>query len=311
MSRRDGWGAKRSAGFTIIAARSRCRRGEGLSQTVLSPSAATAAAETMSNEKPKAKESQGLQSLISAGSDIAGGAIGGALGFLAAGPFGAAAGGAGGAIAAEVIKKLGTDAAERMLGPRERVRIGAAIAIASEHIRARTERGERLREDGFFDQKPDGRSDSEEVSESVLTKAQKEAEEKKIKYMAYLIGNIAFSSEISAGLAHHIIKSVDTMTYRQLCILKMIAFKRNYNLRESDYRGQGNFTRQLYEILYECLDLSTRGYINFGGEVAFGPTDVKPASMNLQGIGADIFNQMGLTTIPSDDVVPIARVLSA
>ncbi|MCA3629450.1 MAG: hypothetical protein IOC35_03890 [Methylobacterium sp.] len=265
----------------------------------------------MSSDHPKAKHSQKLQSLIAAGSDIAGGAIGGALGFLAAGPVGAAAGGAGGAIAAEVIKKLGTDAAERMLGPRERVRIGAAIAIASEHIRARTERGERLREDGFFDQKPDGRSDSEEVSESVILKAQKEAEEKKIQYISYFIGNIAFDNNISAGLAHHIIKSFESMTYRQLCIIKMVALKRNFILRKEDYRGQGVFSRQLYEVLYECLDLYTRGYINFGGEVAFGPSDVKPASMQLQGVGNDIFHQMGLATIPTEDIIPIARVLAA
>ena len=78
-----------------------------------------------------------LKGMISSGGDIAGAAIGGALGFLASGPVGAAIGGAGGAMAAEAIRKIGNEAAERLLGPREKVRVGGAIAIAAEHIRGR------------------------------------------------------------------------------------------------------------------------------------------------------------------------------
>lgn len=47
-----------------------------------------------------------IKSLISSGAEIAGGAIGGALGFLAGGPIGAAAGGAGGAVAAVALTRL-------------------------------------------------------------------------------------------------------------------------------------------------------------------------------------------------------------
>jgi hypothetical protein len=92
--------------------------------------------------------------------------------------------------------------------------------------------------------------------------------------------------------------------------LKIAAFKEQYGLRQGDYRGQQRFDKPLYELLYECLDLYHRALINFGGEVAFGPTDIKPGSLTIQGMGADLFNQMGLATIPQGDLDPIIAELS-
>ena len=127
--------------------------------------------------------------------------------------------------------------------------------------------------------------------------------------MGHLLSNIAFDASISAPMAHQIIKAAEGLTYRQLCILKLAAVKQSFQLRNSDYRGQGSFPKQLYQVLYECLDLYLRGFVNFGGTVAFGPTDVKPAGMTVQGLGADIFNLMSLNKIPDADLQGIAAQL--
>ncbi|MEQ8747365.1 hypothetical protein [Pyruvatibacter sp.] len=251
-----------------------------------------------------------IRAVIGAGSDIAGTAVGGALGFLAAGPVGAALGGAGGTLAAHALRGLGEEVAERVLGSREKVRVGGALAIAASKIQGRLNHGESLRQDGFFQPTRNGRSDADEVAESVLLKCQREAEEQKIPYMAFLIANLAFEPEISTGLAHQIVKTAEQLTYRQLCILKIAALNSQYGLRQSDYRGHGNFEKALYELLYECIDLYSRSLISFNGEAAFGPTDVKPGSMTTQGIGQDLFNQMGLATIPQTDLDPIIVELS-
>ena len=253
---------------------------------------------------------ENLNALINSSGDIAGGAIGAALGFFAGGPVGAALGGTSGPAAATAIRKIGHEATRRLLGPREKVRVGGALAVAAAHIKARTERGEILRADGFFENRHGGRSDAEEVAESVLLKRQREAEERKIQFMAYLIANIAFNSKISAQLAHQIVKAAGSMSYRQLCIMELAVVSRSYSLRTTDYRGQSGFEKEQYQILYECLDLYHRAFVNFGGEVAFGLTDVKPGSMQLQAMGVDIFNEMGLTTIPQADIDPIADQLS-
>lgn len=133
--------------------------------------------EQRNNETNK---SDRIQALISGGTEMAGGAVGGTLGFLAAGPIGAAVLGAGGAAAAKVLKHIGQEVSERILGPREKVRVGGVLAIAAAEINQRIANEESVRTDGFFDEKPSGRSDAEEVAESVLLKSQREPEEKKI-----------------------------------------------------------------------------------------------------------------------------------
>jgi hypothetical protein len=112
-----------------------------------------------------------IRDLISIGSELAGGAVGGALGFLAGEPVGAAMLGVGGVVAAKTLTRLGNEVSERLLGPREKVRIGGVLAIAAAEIDQRINNGERIREDGFFEQKNQGRSDAEEVAESILLKA--------------------------------------------------------------------------------------------------------------------------------------------
>lgn len=257
----------------------------------------------------ESEKNTGIHRLINSGLEIAGGAVGGALGFLAGGPLGAAALGGGGTAAAMVLKHIGQEASKRLLGPREEIRVGGVLAIAAGEIRQRIEAGERVRTDGFFEQKKAGRSDGEEVAESVLLKSQKEPEEKKIPYMGHLLSSVAFDPSINAHMAHQITKAAEQLTYRQLCLLKLSVVKNSFGLRSEDYRQQGQFQKELYQLLYECLDLAHRGFLNFGGEVVFGPTDIAPGKMTVQGLGADIFNLMKLGLIPDEDLVPIVRQL--
>lgn len=257
-------------------------------------------------ETPKADKPSGIRRLIDAGAEIAGGAIGGALGFLAAGPAGAAAGGAGGAAAAAVLKHLGAEVSERVLSPREQVRVGGVLALVAAEVQQRMNQGEQPRTDGFFEPNKDGRSDADEVAESVLLNSQREAEERKLPYMAHLFASITFDPSISAEMAHQIIKAAEQLTFRQLCILRIGAIRQQFGLKETDYRNQGSFDKALYQVLYECYDLYNRGFVSFGGTAGFGPTDVIPAQLTPQGIGADLHNLMKLALIPVEQLLPIA-----
>ena len=258
---------------------------------------------------PNNKDQEGLRKIIAGGTEIAGGAVGGALGFLAAGPGGAAVLGAGGVLAANALKRVGQEVADRMLGPREKIRVGAVVAIAAMEIKGRIDKGEALRDDAFFETDASGRSRADSVVESILLKSQREPEEKKIQFMGHLLSNIAFDKTISGDMAHQIIKVAEDLTYRELCILRLSAVKEFYTLRASDYRGYGPFPKELYQVLYECMDLYHRGLINFGGSVGFGPTDVTPNAMTIQGLGADLYNLMSLAEITDKDILPIAAEL--
>ena len=140
-------------------------------------------------------------------------------------------------------------------------------------------------------------------------KSQREPEERKLPYMAHLMANIAFDSTISPNMAHQLTKAAEMLTYRQLCIIKLIVIKNRFALRPEDYSGHGNFSRELLQVLYEYFDLYRRGFINFGGEVAFGPSDVKPGEAVVQGLGAELFNLMELREIPIEDITPVSAQL--
>lgn len=121
------------------------------------------------------------KSLISTVAEIAGAAVGGAIGFFAAGPAGAAGAGTLGVIVAKAGAKLLGDVAERTMSAREKVRVGAVAAIAFDKIKKNAQAGNEPRKDGFFDS-VDGRlSKAEEILEGTLRRAREEYEEKKLR----------------------------------------------------------------------------------------------------------------------------------
>ena len=241
--------------------------------------------------------------------EIVGGGLGSVLGFLAGDPTAAAFAGVGGAAAARILKNIGQEFSNRQLSPREDYRIGKALAIAALEIHQRLEKGESLRDDGFFDKKPTGRSEAEEIAEAIMLKCQREPQEKKIPYMGFLKASIGFDSNISTDMGHQLIKAAEELTYRQLCILKLAVVKNKFGLRAADYRNHERFSKDLYSVLYDCKDLHDREYIHFDGEIGFGLTNTKPGSMTLQAIGSDLFNLMKLSSIPDEDIIPLVEVL--
>ena len=259
---------------------------------------------TKPNEYPK------LRRAIDEGVEITGGAIGSALGLISGDPALAPVLGAAGVAAGSALRQVGNEFAGRVLGPRERKRLGAAVSVIASDIHKRTLRGEKVRTDGFFTENPNKRSDAEEVAESVLLKCQREPEEKKIQYMGHFFANVAFDPQISAEMAHQLAKHAEQMTYRQFCILK-IAICYNYRprLREGDYRGQSIFSVELQEVLYECFHLYGRGFVNFGGDVAFGPTDIKPRTMKAQGLGLHLATLLNVALIPESDLAATLQQL--
>ena len=292
-----------------------------------------------------AEDDERVRRLLNSGAEFLGGSAGGAasvaIGFLVAGPAGAALGGAASVAISMALRRVGADVTDRLLSPREQSRIGFVLAVATEKIHSRIEQGETLRADGFFEPKHGARSDAEEVAESVLLKSQREPEEKKLPYMANLLTHIAFDSTTSVHIAHQLIRSAEQLTYRQLCILGLVSSIDELSLRQSNYDDQRQFTEELGYILYECKDLEDRGLIfigTFAGQGQINPDvegyipggknivrrsrtignpnarspaipEIVPATMQLQAFGTELCDYMALEGIPREDLEAIARLL--
>ena len=270
-------------------------------------------------------ESDGIRQLLKYAPGVLGGVItpAAALALEAAGvPGGEAIVPMLSSVVGNVISGIGQDFWSRRLSQHEKKRAGIVLAIVINEIQRRFDAGESVRADDFFDANLADRSDAEEVAESVILKVQREPEERKLPYMGYLLPGTVFDAGISAQLAHHLTKIAEQLTYRQLCILKLAADKDEYELRDRDYRDHSDFGKDLYQILYECAELYDKQYINFKGEADLhnreymdygatiaGLTNPIPSRMTLQGIGVDIFNLMKLSSIPDEDIAPIAEQL--
>lgn len=167
---------------------------------------------------PPADPSNKALSLVSSGSEIAGAAVGAALGFIAAGPVAAAAGGALGTVLHRTIVYT----ADRVLSQMERARAGAVSAYVLARVSSRLEWGHRPREDLFAigDKR---RSDGEELFEGVLIKARDEYEERKLQHLALFYANLIFDGSVSATTAHRLVKTISQLTYRQLVYLSLVA----------------------------------------------------------------------------------------
>ncbi|WP_311272115.1 MULTISPECIES: hypothetical protein [unclassified Rhizobium] len=259
----------------------------------------------------KEENSKRLRSLIQQGAKVAGGAVGAALGFFAAGPAGAAALGAAGTMASEALAHIGEDVSQRMLGPRERVRVGGVIALTAQGIQDRLRAGKQTRSDGFFDEREDGRSNADEIAESIITKAQRESEEKKLPYMSKMLANIAFETWVTLPMAQQLAKTAEVLTFRQFCILRstVVIIQNRHLVRQSSYRTQTNFPSPLLDTLYEIHDLVQRGLITIDGVAALGLTDIEPSKLKPQGLGVYLYNLMELDDMPHADVRPILEVL--
>lgn len=266
----------------------------------------------MEKGKDKVKE------LLESGKELVGptigGGVGGLLGFLAAGPDGAVAGGALGS----VVEKLIGDVATRHLSKRESIRVGGATIFVISKIKEKLEQGAILRNDGFFEKKEKDRSDAEEIFEGVLLKAKNEHEEKKAKILSNIFANIAFSPGFSVGESNHVLQIAEKLTYEQMCILSLIERKneiQGFSLKEGEYLLNTVVSYKTISLLQQILEMYNSGLVrckdHSGGFVILLEfTDVVPGRLLLSQMGKKYFDIMDLRDIPGEDIRDIGKYLT-
>jgi hypothetical protein len=164
--------------------------------------------------------------IIEAGSELVGVTSGAAFGLYAGGPDGALAGAAAGSALTTALREF----AQRMLGHRERVRVGAALHFAKIMYEERIAAGDRLRNDNWFEDRPRGRSAAAEICEGTLLIAQREHQERKVEYYGYLLANLSFQSNVDEYLANWLLRLAGELTWSQLVLLAMIGRKDDFTL---------------------------------------------------------------------------------
>jgi hypothetical protein len=226
---------------------------------------------------------------------------------------------------ANSLKSIGQEFAERMLSQRENLRVGSALILAAEGIRKRLESGESVRDDGFFDKTATNYSNMDEAVESTLKKVMRTTEEPKIEFMANLIESVHFNSDLDMHTYRHILKHLEELSYRQLCIIRLCINANQINL---DNLGNPNITGNLSSILRDCFEVrdkrlisSNNPFIKKIGELYLGSSGqtwvVGGKSPEYPGfddqeaniLGKDMFKFSKLNQIPDEHVDAILMEL--
>jgi hypothetical protein len=163
----------------------------------------------------------------------------------------AAEGAAAGAAVTSVLIEFGS----RLLDHREMVRVGAAAIYARRACQDRIAESHALRDDGWFDNRPGGRSIAAEICEGTLLIAQREHQERKSSSTVICFANLGFAAEVDEYLANWLLKGADELTWMQLVLLAMIGRKQQFDLPDIliGDRQEGDWT--LWGLHEQLADL--------------------------------------------------------
>jgi hypothetical protein len=262
------------------------------------------------------EKSESIDELLDAGAEIAGGVAGTALGLFAAGPAGAFVGGVATPVVTHFLRKAGIEIKNRLLGPREEVRVGATLRFAAAKIQENLDNGYKIRQDEFFKEQPNERAPIEEVLEGVLLAAQREHEEKKLGFYGTLVANLAFHPEIDRTQANFLIRLGERISYCQMCLIALFVIKDSLRLRQEDYKNLKDIGENRAFLLQEIYELYSQRLLDLTfdgtplGRSLPDIEDLQPARINVTAIGKVLYKLMELAKVNERDLNKFIELLS-
>lgn len=255
------------------------------------------------------KDDNAVSRLVAAGSGIYGNIVGASVGGLVGGAPGVFLGAAAAPVLSAVAEWTASVIWPR-LSRRGAERAGAAFLCAEHKLQQLIEAGEEIRNDGFFDGDV-AESSGAEIIEAVLLAAQREHEERKLRFYGNLLAEIAVSSEVNRGFANWLIRMADELSYRQLCLLAIVHDHDQFELRDNLRRPGDSWEQQ--SVLEELAELGY-GRLEWVGVVSSQPglpTNIGlPNAQRLKHWGTYMYKAMHLEEIPRDDLAEVAELLT-
>jgi hypothetical protein len=257
--------------------------------------------------------------IIDAGTDLLGITSGVALGIYAGSPDLVIAGAAAGSALTTALREF----ALRLLGPREKMRIGAALLSADAMYKERIADGHQLRDDGWFADRPRGRSAAAEMLEGTLAMAQREHQERKVEYYGYLLANLSFQSNVDEFMANWLLQLAGELTWSQLVLLAMVGRRDNFTLPAITVAPADEMSWSQWGLREQLADLGYGQRSLIGkprntpesepGKPQFTippPIERRLPNMQLVNTGPLIYALMQLNRIPAGDIDLLISYLS-
>lgn len=250
-----------------------------------------------------------LRQFLETSSAILGGLAGGAVGRLI-GTGGDYLGAVGAPAMSHALNRTAVDFLHRHLSDREKARTAAVLVLTGERIKAKLAQGYELRADDFFVAQFVGRIIADEIAEGVLLAAQREHEERKLRFLADLLTNIAFRPDIDRAQANLLIRRSEGLSYRQLSLIAVLANRERLGLPEPDaVIERGDISQDTSALLHESHRLATGDLLVSEHAWMFGGGTMHPARFTLSRIGTLLYELMELREIGDDELSELVRLL--
>ncbi|MGD9929256.1 MAG: hypothetical protein AB7U05_04490 [Mangrovibacterium sp.] len=262
----------------------------------------------MTDKQKNKEQSEKLISIIDKGSEVGGSVAGAAIGLAIAGPVGAISGAVVGPLISVAFKKIGTEIAEKIMGPREQARVGATYTLALDKIAKMLDSGTIVRGDDFFSPQEKDRSKSESILEGTLLKVRNEYEEKKINCYSNFVANLSFDSSISFEKGNALLRILEQLSYRQIAILSY--FSKIDNLSTERWMISFKDKEELGEyqdFYFELMDIYNKQLLQQTGN----GISMSVSSLGISPLGKTMCNLIGIDEIDEDDKLKVAKTIES
>lgn len=211
-------------------------------------------------------------------------------------------------LAVRALQGAAAELAARVLSPGERERAAAVVAIALARLCDNLSAGRPVRRDGFFGSPP--RSAGDEFAEAVLAAAARDPEERKLPHLGAMAANIACHPATDRALALILARLAAELSYRQLVLLAVLAYRERFALRASDYVDATRLPIGTVAALHDLAELERRGLVLQGGGAVGNPRDLIPARMAPVGLGEVLVKRLDLNRVDGDEIAAVAALLA-
>jgi len=174
--------------------------------------------------------------------------------------------------------------------------------------------GDQVRSDEFFQRNPqEDRAPSEEIAEAIALAVQREAEERKVRHIGFILGNLAFEVSVDRVAANFFVRLAEDLSYTQMQLLTLV--DRNSEIALPP-RAEQTTKRTSWKAASVSREFSDLGFgdkelILPKPEEGKGlPTNITvPADQRLTPLCVALCALMDLTTIPIEEVEDVAAAL--
>ena len=153
----------------------------------------------------------------------------------------------------------------------------------------------------------------EELFEGIIISAKNEHEDNKLKYYGYLLGIIIFKENLDRDESNRLIKISRSLSYCQIKLINMYIISQMIQvpiLKREDYTKTGIENYRLLGVLQDTLDMIQKSILNGSGKLVLDIVQINPSKVKVQGIGTLLYNLMGLSKMPYDEMEDLLDILS-